>query len=580
MIMNSCNRVWMATLLVSILASCGDTPHRGRYLTAEFLIGTDTFAEPVPLQEFSERPGSQSAESEFTGVLKLLSPDRHGALQAVHDPFDIVGQYSNSIAYLPAFEFEFVQRNADLVPIRRGVLRTEHPYWEYILQPGRVWKEPGDGAWSRAALPFSLQERVANCTHNGMLSWLFDRDGNVSRVAYQISSETCGYFKLDMWGAIPAAFEPGDVAGADAAIARLDKHRAARLPVRPIAMLAEDYPGVDPANIGAVDGVEAEEITVYGLLVDGVHYRSGCATRHGPYPFCDSLPLPSYSTAKSILAGLALMRMEKRHPGIVSQSVSSLVPECAAEQWGDVSLEDLLDMATGNYEESGYEVDEGSAAHVEFLEEESHAKRVDFACNHFERRGVPGTEWVYHTSDTYLLGTALANYVSQRHESGVDFYKHVIVEPMWNKLNLSPLLDDTKRTYGPGAQAFAGYGLTYEADDIVRIAHWLNTQNGELEGEQVFDERLFSGALQRSPDDRGLVPVYSSLRYNNSFWALNAAEAVGCSADMWVPFMSGYGGITVAMFPNDTVYYYFSDGYVHRWMSAAVETHKISRLCE
>jgi hypothetical protein len=44
--------------------------------------------------------------------------------------------------------------------------------------------------------------------------------------------------------------------------------------------------------------------------------------------------------------------------------------------------------------------------------------------------------------------------------------------------------------------------------------------------------------------------------------------------------MSGYGGITVAMFPNDTVYYYFSDGYVHRWASAAVETHKISKLCK
>ncbi len=580
MITNSCIRMVMAALLLSILAACAGMPKSGRYLTAEYLTGTDAHEQPLPLLEFAEPLGSQTAEGEFTGVLKLLGPDQHGALQAIHDPFEIVGQYAGSIGHLPAFEFEFVQRDTDLVPIRRGVIRTEHPYWEYILQPGRVWRESGDSSWSRVALPFSLQERGANCTHNGLFTWLFDNEGNVSRVAYQISSETCGYFKLDMWGVIPAAFEPGDVSGADAAIRRLDAHRAARLPVKPIAMLAADYPGVDPTNIGAVDGVKPEDMTVYGLLVDGVHYRSGCATRHGSYPYCDSLPLPSYSTAKSIFAGLALMRMEKRHPGIAGQSVNSLVPECAAEQWGDVSLEDALDMATGSYKENGYEVDEDSVPHVQFLEEDSHAKRIDFACNHFPRRVDPGTEWVYHTSDTYLLGTALTNYVSQRHESSIDFYKHVIVEPIWSKLNLSPLLDDTKRTYDERAQPFAGYGLTYETDDIVRIAHWLNTQNGELDGEQIFDERMLSGALQRNADDRGLVPVYSSLRYNNSFWAFNAAETLGCGAELWVPFMSGYGGITVAMFPNDTVYYYFSDGYVHRWASAAVETHKISRLCE
>jgi len=569
----------VAMLLVAIVTSCTGVPESDRILTAEYLTGTDTYEQPLPLLEFSEQPGSEASDAEFTGVLKLLVPDQHGALQVVHDPFDLVGQYAGAIGHLPAFEFEFVQRNADLVPIRRGVIRTEHPYWEYILQPGRVWTEPGDGSWSRAALPFSLQEQGANCTHNGMLSWVFDKAGNVSRVAYQISGETCGYFKVDMWGVIPAAFEPRDVAGADAAIGRLDAHRAARLPVKPIAMLAEDYPGVDPTNMGAVNGVKAEDMTVYGLLVDGVHYRSGCATRQGAYPYCDSLPLPSYSTAKSIFAGLALMRMEKRHPGIASQSVSSLVPECAAEQWGDVSLENLLDMATGSYNENGYEVDEDSVPHVEFLEEDLHANRIDFACNHFARRVDPGTEWVYHTSDTYLLGTALANYVSQRHESGADFYRHVIVEPIWNKLNLSPLLDDTKRTYDNRAQAFSGYGLTYETDDIVRIAHWLNTQNGELDGKPIFDERLFSGALQRNPDDRGLVPVYETLRYNNSFWAFNAAETVGCGAELWIPFMSGYGGITVAMLPNDTIYYYFSDGYVHRWASAAVETNKIRNLC-
>jgi hypothetical protein len=321
-------------------------------------------------------------------------------------------------------------------------------------------------------------------------------------------------------------------------------------------------------------------MTAYGLLVDGVHYRGGCQTRHGSYPYCDSLPLPSYSTAKSVFAGVALMHMEKGHPGIAAQSVSSLVSQCPPDRWADVSLENTLDMATGNYEQTEWEADEDSVSHVEFIDDDTHATKIEFACTHFERHAEPGTEWVYHTSDTYILGTALRNYVTQRHGSSVDLYEHVIAGPIWNTLNLSPLLDDTKRTYDEAAQPYTGYGLTYEADDILRIAQWISQENAELDGEPYLDEGMLAGALQRNADDRGLTAVYPTLRYNNGFWGFNAATVLGCDAEVWVPFMSGYGGITVAMFPNDTIYYYFSDGYVFRWATAAVETSKIRNLCQ
>jgi hypothetical protein len=43
--------------------------------------------------------------------------------------------------------------------------------------------------------------------------------------------------------------------------------------------------------------------------------------------------------------------------------------------------------------------------------------------------------------------------------------------------------------------------------------------------------------------------------------------------------MSGYGGITVALMPNGTVYYVFSDGGHFAWASAAAETNKINNYC-
>lgn len=573
-------RLFVITSLFVMVASCGNAAESQRVLTAEYLNGSEEHDAPLAMREFDVPDGARPAQRQFAGVLRLVETNKYGHLAVVYDARDLAGQDAQDLSHLPRFEFAFVQRGDDLVPLQRGVIRTEHPHWEYILQPGRVWTEPDDAEWSRASLPFSLQERAANCTHNGVMTWAFNERGQVSRVAYQISSETCGYLKLDLWGLVPADFERRDFGAADAAIRRLDSHRAARLPVKPIARLAHDFPGFDPGNIGAVDGVRPEDMTVYGFIVDGVHYRSGCPTRHGLYPFCNSVPLPSYSTAKSIFAAFALMRMEKRHPGTAARSVSSLISECSVDQWGDVTLKNLLDMTTGNYARTESAADEYSTVHVEFLEDDRHATRVDFACNYFERKSKPGTVWVYHTSDTYLLGTALQNFVSVRHDRSADLYEHVIVYPIWKPLHLSPLLDDTKRTYDKRAQPFTGYGLTFESDDIARIAHWLSVLNGEIDGEPIFDESMFAAALQRNRDDPGSTAVYPALRYNNGFWGLNVGPTLGCDEDLWVPFMSGYGGITVAMFPNDTIYYYFSDGYVHRWASAAVESNKIRSLCE
>src|SRR3546814_20214925 len=81
------------------------------------------------------------------------------------------------------------------LPVRRDSVPGSHPHWEYVLSPGRVWDEAGDNGYSRVALPFALQQKNANCMHNGVLTFLFKDDGSVSKVAYQIASETCLYFK-------------------------------------------------------------------------------------------------------------------------------------------------------------------------------------------------------------------------------------------------------------------------------------------------------------------------------------------------------------------------------------------------
>lgn len=562
---------------IALIAACsGEGPPPERPLSASFLLGDDPLAAPVPMPAFTPPDAAATPEQVFSGTLRLVGIEQANGFEAVHDPWDRSGAIGEPLRHLPAIEFEFVQRGSDVIPLVTGVQRSSHPYWEIMLLPGTAWQAAEDRGWTRVSLPFALQERAANCTHNGVMSWLL-RGDEVSRVAYQVASETCGYFKADLWGVVDAGYTPQDLADKAAPmIGRVDAHRASRLPVRSLEQLAEDYPVIDAANLGVADGIPAEDISVLGLVVDGIHYRSDCPTRQGPHPFCASLALTSYSTAKSIFAAVATMRLEHLYPGVSGRSIASLVDECDKDKWHDVTIENALDMATGNFESADFEVDENSPAHEAFVFADRHAEKVEFACNHFPRKAEPGTTFVYHTSDTYLVGTALQRFLD-RHDGG-DVYDTVLLEPIWHKLNLSPQLDVTKRTYDDEAQPFTGYGLTYEADDVVRIASWL-ANGAVLDGEPALDAMMLEASLQRLPTVAGLRAGSDDLYYDNGFWAYDAGPSLNCAEAVWVPFMSGVSGITVAMFPNGVIYYYFSDSYVFRWQSGREAAHAIRPLC-
>jgi hypothetical protein len=71
-----------------------------------------------------------------------------------------------------------------------------------------------------------------------------------------------------------------------------------------------------------------------------------------------------------------------------------------------------------------------------------------------------------------------------------------------------------------------------------------------------------------------------TLRYNNGMWAANILPAGTCAGDVWLPFMSGYGGISVVLMPNNSVYYVFSDGAHFKWADAAAESNQLKPFCE
>ena len=570
-------RFWLLVVALysfALAQAFAGSSERGQ-LEAQQLLKRGGVSDPVAMAAFLPSSEAEAAQHHIEGRLQLL-PTMSAGFRAHRDDYGYALQSAARVQELPAFDFAFIQAGDQLLPTQRGPIPSEHPHWEWVLEPGRVWQEAGDEGYSRAALPFSLQQRGENCIHNGVLSFLYKSDGSVSSVAYQIGSETCLYFQFDLWGQAPAVYTPATVPGA-ASIARAHGQQlTARLPVRPIEALASDYPGTDLSSFNGEPQIDPAAMTVYGLVINGVHYMGGCQTRYGRYPFCEVLDVPSYSLAKSLVAGLGLMRMQQLYPGVVDARISDYVPECAASgRWGDTTFGNAADMATGLYDSPVHEADEAATGKREaFFDAYSHAGKIAFACKHYYRQSQPGALWVYHTSDTYVLGTALNSYLARHAVGGTDLIDDVLL-PWWQALELSPTSRVSRRTYDSVAQPFTGYGLTLHADDIARLASFIN---GEEISSQL-DESMLDAALQRDPEHRGLPAVDASLYYKTGFWGYPGFSAKGCDEPVVLPFMVGYGGINVVLMPNQTIYYYFSDGGTFSWLKAAAESSRIKSFC-
>ncbi len=523
------------------------------------------YAAPVDLAAFAAPAAAAAGVAQrrtanrFEGVLELRFDGTLPHRVLLADPhFVSAGDVAVASTWPGDFSYEFVQSGGELLPVRRGAIPGSHGWWELVLEPGRAWDEPGDHGYTRAAIPFSLVEKNANCVHNGVLMFLFRGDGRTSRTAMQVSSETCHYLQLDLWGLLDTRYVPRAVRGRRALLAAHRAAVAARMPRATLAQLQARHPSLDVAALAIGDPAGR---TLHGVVVDGVDYVAPCMTRHGESPYCEALDLPSYSLAKSAFAALALMRLQALDPRSATQPVAGLVPECDLPAWQGVTLANALDMATGNYDSAGYEADEDAAKVDGLFLPTDHARKIAFACGAYPRRAPPGTTWAYHSSDTYVLGTAMASLLRRRPEwRRRDLFDDLVVADLYGPLGLSPTSRVTRRTYDAVAQPFTGWGLVLQADDVAKLGVFLARDAGAIGGRQVLDARMLAAALQRDPADRGLqVAGRADLRYQHGFWARNLRRVPDCPTDTWVPFMSGFGGISVVLLPGGIVYWNFAD---------------------
>ena len=565
------------------------------------LTYNELFSQTAPVAPVDDNagfavPANAATPSEtFEGTLTLANSISSGSFQILRDDYKYDTGTDSPWRHLASFSFQFVQNGSYLIPVQQGLVITESPAWNYMVGPGRVWQEEGDHGYMRASFPFALVERNQNCVHNGEMTFLFSntRTPNVSSVRYQVTQETCLYLKFNMWGQLSATYVREKIAN-DAELRKaISAELANRLPTKPFSALKTDYPnsGIDLANF-TLGRKLPEDITTYGLFINGINYVGGCQTRYGEYAFCDNMRLPSYSIAKSAFAGLALMWLGRQYgSSVYGQLIRSYVPQYVdGGDWSNVTFANASDMATGNFISAKAEADEGSPQELAFLTVEPYAAKIADAFTPFPHKADPGTTWVYQTHASFILTQAMNGFLQQRRGRSADIFNAIrdaVFKPIHlSRGGLSMLRTDNSATGKP----FGGYGMFLIQDDVAKIARLLNNSGAMIDGKRALDRNRLQESLFRTANPSSLgvpiadsekPPVENTFRYHNFFWAkfMTTKEFPQYPCDFWVSFMTGYGGNSVVLLPNGATFYIFSDGNEWVWYSAVNEINKIAPLC-
>ena len=187
----------------------------------------------------------------------------------------------------------------------------KHSYWHVIPQYGRVWKEPGDGDWSRAALPIMLVHNFENVAHQGLMTFLYQGD-DMSDIRLQFVQQSTPWNTPEHfigWATAEAEMSDADASSLQDLQARAVLEIGERLEARPWVELEAQYPP------GALDGfggpLSDEWIVMKAAVKDGVIYYQESTTPYGDFPYPHDMRFGIRSMTKSVTVPLALGRLSQ-----------------------------------------------------------------------------------------------------------------------------------------------------------------------------------------------------------------------------------------------------------------------------
>lgn len=533
-------------------------------LTTEFLLGSGA-SGLVANQEFAPARHCGPAHQRFEAGLSFPLADittsaspttGNGVFPNVTVHFTTVGDY--------------------LVPVEPGLLWPGGASpWHIVFSEGRVWSEPGDGPWSRAAVPFTLSHVQWNAAHHGLMTFLYDGE-SVSSVHLQIVQENVPWAEpWDGWAVIDASRVMSEAASAYQAERLFRRDLATRLPVLGWDAFIADF-GVAASNEFS-RGVAPESVSQAGVAVNGQLYLQPAYTRGGDHPYPQSMRHGAFSVSKTAGAAVALLRLAQKYgESVFDERIADHIEVTADHSgWDTVTFGHTLSMVTGIGD--GFpDADANMTFADESDEQNLHWHQFNYSLWVDDRlRGAfsfgnypwgPAEVMRYNSSQTMILAVAMDNYLKSREGEDADLWEMVnreVFRPLGIRWLPSMRLRINAQT--PSAVPM-GWGLLMNPHDAVRIAMLLQAE-GQWNGAQLLHRQRTRQAMRMDGNSawrtsRSLQyggQAQYAVQYRDGLWS--APAGAGCSSV--ASYMEGAGGNFVMMMPTGTVLFRFADGNVY-----------------
>ena len=562
----------LGIVAIVMAASQAASAERGALTRAELTSLPDGRVELVDNRYFLPVGDSDDAHEGFSGTI-VIADNAMSSEPARILPVEIQGKKPQ---LFPAADLAFVSHDGYLVPAQRDIIipAGSDSYWQIQVSPGRVWSEPGDEGWSRAAFPFLLTSIIENETYNGVATFLY-RGGEVSSLRYQVVHQLAPFMLQTRFVAAGQAEVGyrGFAGNRERLVEDFEAELADRLAWRDWSELEDRYGAALFADFDS--GIDPALTVTSGLAIDGEVYVRSMDTPWGPYPFPREMRHGVWSVTKTAAGMLTLMRMAQKYGyEVLDYRIRDYLDVTATHDgWDDVTFRHAMSMATGigtgTLDVSPNNIGVGDASN-----RENNAGFDDYMAWYLaptleqklgEMFKIPSYPWGpgenarYRDRDIFTLSAALESLLKKKEGPDADLWQ-MMVDEVYRPIGIHHISMTRTREPGGLGTPMLAWGIYVSVDDIVKIA-MLIQDGGRHDGVQILSREGMAEALYET-DVRGLPTgehnAHGAKSYHLSLWHENFVTESG--RQYTAPKMLGYGGNVVQLMPNGMVGFRFGSG--------------------
>jgi CubicO group peptidase (beta-lactamase class C family) len=381
-------------------------------------------------------------------------------------------------------------------------------------------------------------------------------------VRLQVSQETNPWRQVDLAAHAPTRFEPRPSPARARILAARAAERAARWPLRSWCDIPAAPSGFDASQ-------PPGRVSASGLLLGRDLFLHACETRTGVFPLPAEMRMAAFSVTKSLAAVVLFWLAESYGSAVPEERVLAhlAVPPDAVPQWADVTLRDILDMASGiGTFDAGAPyrpfADETDTRVLAWSKARSAAAKLRIAFGFGALPWGRARIFRYNSALFFVLSAAMDALLKAREGPAANLWDS-FTECVLNPLGIVALpMMHTEEPDGTRGIPLLATGAYPTLEQAARIAQLL-LNDGRVAGRQLLRAEEVRRALDWSGDAASGLPTQPDLQSHNGtycsgFWRSPYRTREGNLVT--TVSMQGYGGNMVVLLPNGTVCLRFAAG--------------------